>query len=1059
MRTRLHGVFSFGTALAIAACAVAGEPEVVRQGITTLPSVRLAEVHYDNSGADVGEAIEVSGPAGTDLTGWSLVLYNGNAGGGATYSTQALAGTIPASCATRGVVVVTYPANGIQNGGTTATGTTDPDGIALVDSGGAVVEFLSYEGVITATNGPATGLISTDMGSRELGSEPVGQSLQRAGSGVWSAPVANTFGACNDAGEPPPPPAEVASVTVEPATATITVAGSQAFTATARDAANQPVPGVALVWTSSATAIATVTSGGVATGIAAGDAQITATAPNGVASSAALRVNAAEPPPPPPSGARFSELHYDNVGSDVGEAIEIEGPIGSDVTGWSIVLYDGTGGAAYSTQPLSGTLPATCDNRGVIAITYPANGIQNGSPDGLALVNSGGQVIEFLSYEGTFTATTGPATGMTSTDIIATETSSAVGQSLQRNASNQWALATSSFGACNGAGPPPPPPGNTISFSGRLPSEPALPIGFQDQLFATVRDANNVVIVTTITWTSETPALATIDGNGVMTAVEAGTAVIRATAADGVTTSTLALPTRVGLASPTAVYAGNAEFGEPADADGNDDFIVRHPTYTASYNVNRGTPNWVSYNLEATHFGPEDRCDCFTFDPLLPASFPRYTTADYTGAGAIAGFGIDRGHMTRSFDRTSGSLDNATTYYFSNVVPQTADLNQGPWAQQENFLGDFARVQNKEVYIITGVAGNRGTLKNEGKVVIPDSTWKVAIVMDRDRGLADVRDYRDLEVIAVNMPNQPGVRNVPWQSYQTTVDAIEALTGYDLLALLPDRVEAAIESATRPPLAATDGPYATLEGGTVAVSAAGSIDPNGTVVSTEWNFGDGTSSSDATTSHTYEQDGVYTVQLVVTDNDGLTDTVFTTVTVANVAPVVAPITGASLFALETFTAAGTFSDPGADAWTASVDWGDGSVATTSTLADRTFSLSHAYLLAGSFTVTVTISDDDTSATTTQTVTVLSSAQGVQSAITLVNELVSTRKLNWLVGLVLKAELSLAKRQLDLGRPDHASIVLRTVLFKVDTLVRLGLLSSSDAAPLRAVLARLVQSLA
>ena len=46
---------------------------------------------------------------------------------------------------------------------------------------------------------------------------------------------------------------------------------------------------------------------------------------------------------------RFSEIHYDNVGTDVGEAIEISGPAGTDVTGWQVVLYNGSGGAAYGT--------------------------------------------------------------------------------------------------------------------------------------------------------------------------------------------------------------------------------------------------------------------------------------------------------------------------------------------------------------------------------------------------------------------------------------------------------------------------------------------------------------------------------------------------------------------------------------------------------------------------------------------------------------------------------------------------------------------------------------
>src|SRR6185369_13926314 len=158
----------------------------------------------------------------------------------------------------------------------------------------------------------------------------------------------------------------------------------------------------------------------------------------------------------------------------------------------------------------------------------------------------------------------------------------------------------------------------TISFSGRLPGDPPLPVGFQDQLFATVRDASNTTVATTITWSSETPALASIDPDGVMTSLAEGTATFRATAADGTTTATLSLPMRIAVASTTAVYAGNTEFGEPADADPGDDFIVRHAEYTASYNPTRGTPNWVSYDLEATHFGAEDRCDCFTFDPDLP---------------------------------------------------------------------------------------------------------------------------------------------------------------------------------------------------------------------------------------------------------------------------------------------------------------------------------------------------------------------------------------------------------------------------------------------------------
>jgi DNA/RNA endonuclease G (NUC1) len=677
---------------------------------------------------------------------------------------------------------------------------------------------------------------------------------------------------------------EIASVTVTPGTATILQDGTQQFTAKAFDADGHQVTSAAFTWESSAPTIAEIhPTTGLATGRLPGDAPIIAKAPNGVEGRASLHVD--EPPPPPDlPPVRISEIHYDNSGEDAGEAIEIEGPTGTDLTGWKIVLYNGNGGTSYGiTRTLTGTIPPTCDARGVVFVSYLPNGIQNGGtgapnvPDGVALVDAAGNVVEFLSYEGTFTAVDGPANGLQSTDIRVLESSSSPADgSLQRGTSGNWrAPERWTFGACNNSSGLLPPPVTT--FSGRAADDVPIPVGFEDQLFATLRTGGTTV-PTTFTWSSETPEIASVDQDGVVRALAAGVALIRATAADG-TMRTVGLLTRVSAASTTAQYAGNAEFGEPKDGNASDDFIIRRPQYTASYNKTRGIPNWVSYNIDATHFGGEDRCDCFTFDPVLLAQgFTSYTTADYTGAGTFHGYGIDRGHLARSFDRTSGSLDNATTFYFTNIIPQAARLNQGPWAVMETDLGDLARFQNKEVYIIAGGAGVKGTVKNEGKITIPAYVWKVAVILPRNQGLPDVDDYEDPEVIAVVVPNDSTSTN-RWETYKTTVDSVEALSGYDLLPLLDDQIEIAVESNTKPPVAATNGPYNSIEGESVTISGAASHDPDGDALTYAWNFGDGSTASGVTVSHTYTTGGDYTVTLEVTDIRGLKATTTTTATV------------------------------------------------------------------------------------------------------------------------------------------------------------------------------------
>lgn len=155
-------------------------------------TVFINELHYDNTGGDVDEGVEIAGPAGTDLTGYTLTPYNGS--NGTSYTPIAsLSGIIPNEGGT-GYGAIWFPIAGLQNGA--------PDGIAL-DNGGSLIQFLSYEGAFAATNGVALGVTSTDIGVSESGSTPVGNSLQLTGSGTvytnfsWATESASSPGLIN----------------------------------------------------------------------------------------------------------------------------------------------------------------------------------------------------------------------------------------------------------------------------------------------------------------------------------------------------------------------------------------------------------------------------------------------------------------------------------------------------------------------------------------------------------------------------------------------------------------------------------------------------------------------------------------------------------------------------------------------------------------------------------------------------------------------------------------------------------------------------------------------
>lgn len=147
---------------------------VLTPNLSSASLIYFNEIHYDNSGRDLNEFVEIAGPAGTSLSNWSIAFFNGTQGN--IYKSIALNGVINDYGSGFGVAAFNLP--GIQNG--------PRDGIALFEHLGTtsrLAQLISYEGSFVANESPAKGITSQDIGIEQPPNTPVGYSLQLAGHG------------------------------------------------------------------------------------------------------------------------------------------------------------------------------------------------------------------------------------------------------------------------------------------------------------------------------------------------------------------------------------------------------------------------------------------------------------------------------------------------------------------------------------------------------------------------------------------------------------------------------------------------------------------------------------------------------------------------------------------------------------------------------------------------------------------------------------------------------------------------------------------------------------
>jgi PKD repeat protein len=204
----------------------------------------------------------------------------------------------------------------------------------------------------------------------------------------------------------------------------------------------------------------------------------------------------------------------------------------------------------------------------------------------------------------------------------------------------------------------------------------------------------------------------------------------------------------------------------------------------------------------------------------------------------------------------------------------------------------------------------------------------------------------------------------PTHAYAATGDFIVTLTVTDDFGNLsaPATTTATIGIGDLPPVADANGPYSGTVGAEVQFDGSGSSDPNGddTIVSYDWEFGDGTVASDSgpMPTHVYDTAGTYNVTLTVTDDTGLVDSAGSSATIEP-PPLEAPIAdpngpySAPVGTPVQFDGSASYDPDGGEIVRYDWDFGDGTVA-----ADAGAMPTHTYALEGEYIVTLAVTDDE-----------------------------------------------------------------------------------------------------
>ncbi len=147
-----------------------------------------------------------------------------------------------------------------------------------------------------------------------------------------------------------------------------------------------------------------------------------------------------------------------------------------------------------------------------------------------------------------------------------------------------------------------------------------------------------------------------------------------------------------------------------------DTVTITHKAYKTTFNKSKHYPVKVEWWLTRAMLNCSTkvkRTDNFGPDPKLL----QHTNlqADYNASG------YDRGHIFPAADGACDIVKMTESFYFSNMTPQTPQLNRGDWKSLEEMTREES-LKYDSLYIW---AGSVGVAKKIGTTSVPKQCWKV----------------------------------------------------------------------------------------------------------------------------------------------------------------------------------------------------------------------------------------------------------------------------------------------------------------------------------------------